>query len=87
MLPGLLGYGLIGTPQAAGVGLPCLWRLWLGFPCPGCGLSRANALLIAGSVREAVVMNWLIVPVWAVAIWSFVAAILKISQEATSWQN
>jgi hypothetical protein len=77
MLPGLISYGLLATPRADGGALPCLWRLWLGIRCPGCGLSRANALLIDGSMHEALAMNWLVVPVWIVAIHAFVTALFN----------
>jgi hypothetical protein len=87
MLPGLIGYGLVATPQSDGGALPCLWRLCFGFRCPGCGLSRANSLLINGSIREAVAMNWLIVPLWAVSMWYFVALLLTFNSRGTSWLN
>lgn len=82
MLPGLIGYGLAATPQSTGGALPCLWRLCFGIRCPGCGLSRANALLITGSLHKAVAMNWLIIPVWAVAIWYFTVFLLTLTREA-----
>lgn len=87
MLPALIGYGLAATPLDDGGALPCLWRLWSGFRCPGCGLSRANALLIEGSIREALAMNWLIIPLWMVAVWSFVTALPTILPEGVSWLN
>lgn len=82
MLPGLFGYGLVSSPQTAGGALPCLWRLCFGFRCPGCGLSRANSLLITGAIHEAVAMNWLIVPLWAVALWYFAAWLPTSTREA-----
>lgn len=30
---------------ADGGGIPCVWRYLIGFPCPGCGLTRAFASL------------------------------------------
>lgn len=81
MLPGLIGYGLVVTPLAGGGGFPCLWRLLFAVTCPGCGLSRANALLIRGSIQDAVAMNVLIIPLWLVAIWSFLATLLTFRRE------
>lgn len=60
--PLLIMYGLVVDPTGHH-GLPCLWRLVWGVPCPACGLSRADALLVRGHVLEAVRLNWLIVPV------------------------
>jgi hypothetical protein len=82
MLPGLIAYGLLVTPGSEGGALPCIWRLWLQIPCPGCGLSRANAFLVHGSLYEALAMNWLIVPVWLVAIHSFITAIPTLNRKA-----
>ncbi|NNC32248.1 DUF2752 domain-containing protein [Longimicrobium terrae] len=87
MLPGLIVYGWAATPFAAGGALPCLWRLLLGFPCPGCGLSRANALFLRGSIREALAMNWLVLPLWAIAIWSFIQVFAPTILKGTSWLN
>jgi hypothetical protein len=82
LLPGLIGYGALFT-ALGGEGVPrCIWRLLFGFKCPGCGLSRANALLVNGSIHEAVAMNWLVVPLWLVAIHSFVIALPTLIQEA-----
>jgi hypothetical protein len=82
LLPGLLVYGLLTTPSEDGGALPCLWRLWFGITCPGCGLSRANALLVHGSIGEAVAMNWLIIPVWLVAVQSLVVTLSTFNAEA-----
>jgi len=82
MLPGLITYGLLASPQNGGGAIPCLWRLWFGFRCLGCGLSRANALLVEGSMGDALAMNWLILPLWLVAAWSFVTSLLTIFGKA-----
>jgi hypothetical protein len=82
MLPGLIAYGVLASPLNGEGAIPCLWRLWFGFRCPGCGLSRANALLVEGSVRDALAMNWLILPLWLVAAWSFVTSLLTICGKA-----
>jgi len=78
MLPALVAYGFLVNPLTGHGGLPCIWRLCCGFECPGCGLSRADALLVRGSFRDAVALNWLIVPVWLVAIKSFVSQVLTL---------
>ena len=73
MLPALVAYGLLVDPATGHGGIPCLWKLCLGVTCPGCGLSRANAFFVHGHAVEAVAANWLIVPVWFIAIRSFFA--------------
>ena len=60
MLPGLVVYGFMVNPVTGHGGIPCLWHLCFGLNCPGCGLSRADAFLIHGCLRQAVVRNWLI---------------------------
>jgi hypothetical protein len=82
LLPGVAGYGVMATPIGGGGALPCLWRLWFGLTCPGCGLSRANALLVRGLVNDAIAMNVLVVPLWLIALWSFAAASLTFTREA-----
>ncbi|HEX2187967.1 MAG TPA: DUF2752 domain-containing protein [Longimicrobiaceae bacterium] len=81
LLPGLIGYGLVVTSPGGEGGLPCLWRLLFAVPCPGCGLSRANALLVRGSFHEAIAMNVLIIPLWLIASGSCVAALLTFTRE------
>lgn len=81
LLPSLIGYGLVMTPLGGGGGLPCLWRLLFEVTCPGCGLSRANALLVRGFFHESIAMNVLIIPLWLVAIWSFAATFLTFTRE------
>ncbi|MGQ9662007.1 MAG: DUF2752 domain-containing protein [Kiritimatiellia bacterium] len=41
----------------------CLWKRFLGFSCPGCGLTRAACLLAHGHCADALAMNWRIIPV------------------------
>jgi len=45
----------------------CLWKRFLNFECPGCGLTRAACLLSHGHYAEALAMNWRIIPVAAIA--------------------
>ena len=83
MLPALVIYGCLVEPLAGFGGLPCLWKLCFGIECPGCGLSRADSLLMRGHVRDALALNWLIVPVWSAAFHSFVShayAIIKLKR-------
>jgi hypothetical protein len=78
MLPLLVGYGLWVDPSTGEGGIPCLWRVVFGVECPGCGLSRADALLMNGAFSAAVAQNWLIVPVWLVGVCEFLAQLRKI---------
>ena len=71
MLPALVAYGLLVEPSSGDRALPCIWKLLFGVACPGCGLSRADALLVRGDLRAALELNWLIVPVWLLAVKSF----------------
>ena len=81
MLPALVAYGVLVDPVTGHGGIPCLWKLLFGVECPGCGLSRADAFLVRGNVVEAVAANWMILPVWFVAIRSFaVECVTFISQ-------
>lgn len=78
LLPALVVYGFLVNPLTAQGGLPCIWRLCFGLECPGCGLSRADALFVRGWFREAVAHNWLIIPVWLVATKSFVTQVARV---------
>ena len=55
-----LGYGIALDPESGAHGIPCLWKMLVGWECPGCGLSRAWALLVRGQFLHALKMNWLI---------------------------
>jgi hypothetical protein len=81
MLPVLVIYGCLVNPLTGHGGLPCIWRLCFGFECPGCGLSRADALFVRGSFGDALALNWLIVPVWLVAIYSFVSQVFTVTRQ------
>jgi Protein of unknown function (DUF2752) len=78
LLPALVVYGLIVDPVSGHGGIPCIWKLCFGLNCPGCGLSRADALLLQGRLAEATASNWLIIPVWLVALRAFVVTTLTI---------
>jgi Protein of unknown function (DUF2752) len=92
----LLAYGLIVDPDTGRNGIPCLWKTLFGFNCPGCGLSRAGALLLHGRLREAVTMNWLIVPFVIVWVRHFMVQMLdwrgtptriRMLRRNVRWQN
>jgi|LQYC01.1.fsa_nt_gi hypothetical protein len=86
--PSLLIYAIAVNPTNGDVGIPCLWRLLFGMECPGCGLSRANALFFRGHVLDAVRMNWLIIPLVSVFLCCFIEAIFKLYQRRRrSWLN
>ena len=42
---------------ADGGGIPCLWRSLTGYPCPGCGLTRAFASISNFSVIDSIRFN------------------------------
>jgi len=86
--PAMVLYGFIVNPTTEYGGIPCLWRLIFDIQCFGCGLSRADALFIRGHVGQAIEMNWLIVPIYVVAVYYFVAACKKqIRLRRNSWHN
>lgn len=42
----------------------CVYRATLGIPCPGCGMTRAFANLLAGHYKESFAMN----PLWPLVL-------------------
>jgi hypothetical protein len=42
---------------AAGLLPSCPWHAWTGWPCPGCGSTRAIVRLLHGDLRGAIAMN------------------------------
>lgn len=40
--------------------IPCLWKTFFGFHCPGCGLTTAFISLMELDFRKAFESNWLI---------------------------
>lgn len=92
----LLAYGLIVDPDTGRGGIPCIWKAMFGFECPGCGLSRAGALLLRGRLAEAVRMNWLIFPFVAVLMRKFLVELgdfmrgfqfFRTSERSPRWQS
>jgi len=69
VLAALFTYALAVDPQTGQGGIPCLWKTLFGFDCPGCGISRAAALLLRGDLEKAARANWLIVPFACVSVW------------------
>jgi hypothetical protein len=65
VLPLAILYGLVVDPLTGKHGIPCLWHTLFGYTCPGCGLTRAWALLLRGDFHQAARMNWLVFPVLA----------------------
>ena len=47
----------------------CLWRTWTGWPCPGCGTTRAMTSLLHGELAHALAFN----PLAALAGMTFLA--------------
>ena len=54
---------------AAGAMPPCVWRASTGWPCPGCGTTRAIVRLLHGDLAGALAMS----PLAACAAVAFVA--------------
>lgn len=47
----------------------CVWKTWLGVPCPGCGLTRACLAIMRGEFAHAWVLHpWAFLLVGA-AVW------------------
>ena len=48
---------------------PCLWHAWTGWPCPGCGTTRALVRLLHADALGALAAN----PLAAIVVVAFVA--------------
>lgn len=59
-VPVLLATTIIIIVTEAVMGKICPARMFLGIPCPGCGVTRAFALALKGQFREATIMH----PLW-----------------------
>lgn len=46
-------------------GMVCPMRIFIGLPCPGCGLTRAFILLLKGDIAGSIRMHPLLLPVMA----------------------
>lgn len=55
--PGLLLAGGIGGLMVLFFGKICPMVLLTGFPCPGCGLTRAGVLFFTGHFKESIQMH------------------------------
>jgi len=56
-------------------GFVCPSMIFVGLPCPGCGLTRAGILLFTGNFSESFHMNPIFVPA---LVWCGVAVVLKL---------
>ena len=65
----ILGYCL-AVLCAYALGLPCIWRYLTGFPCPGCGITRALFAALHLDFRLALSYNFMFwsVPVLILAV-------------------
>lgn len=68
-VPVLLAATIIVIVTEAVMGKICPARMFLGIPCPGCGVTRAFALVLKGRLWEATVMHplWIFLIVLAIA--------------------
>ena len=57
-------------------GTACWFRAALGFPCPGCGTSRAAAALVRGDIKQALEFH----PLIFVTLVLFAVLVLKINK-------
>lgn len=46
------------TCTGLGLGNVCIFQILTGFPCPGCGLTRAGILVLTGQWAQAARMNF-----------------------------
>jgi len=75
---GLIGVGLFVAYYFAAnaiFGYICPSMIFVGLPCPGCGITRAGILLITGDFSGSFHMNPILLPA---LVWGVVAAILKL---------
>ena len=56
-LLGSLGIGLVLFLHRVGFSWGCTWKSLTGFPCAGCGGTRALSALLAGDVSTAITLN------------------------------
>ena len=61
----ILGASYVLAPWIGHGPVICPLRAVSGFPCPGCGLTRAFAALSHGRISEAVALNAVSVPLFA----------------------
>lgn len=69
----LLGIGYFLVVSILGVGLPCIFRLFTGLKCPGCGITHLVFAVLAGDWQAAWQANQLLfvlLPFLAVFIFS-----------------
>ena len=65
-----------------GEGIPCPFHAVTGLHCPGCGMTRAAALLLRGDVAGAAAHNVLLFPVLVIAVAAWAGAVLP---RRTGW--
>ncbi|NLG04007.1 MAG: DUF2752 domain-containing protein [Clostridia bacterium] len=49
----------------------CMTTILTGFPCPGCGMTRACVLLLRGHVMESIHMHPMVIPWLIFGIYAF----------------
>ena len=60
LLCGLLGGLYYIWVVRTNIGIPCLFYLWTGLKCPGCGITRLCIGVLSGNLEEAKKVNVLL---------------------------
>ena len=66
----------VGCSMAFGIGLPCMFHLTTGMPCPGCGLTRSVMSLLRGNVQESLLFHPFGPPLFAALVVAIIVALL-----------
>ena len=69
--------------------IPCLVRLLIDIPCPGCGLTRAFAMASRFDILGAITMNLLFLPIALGGAAYFAGAVLDVftGKHVVNWLN
>ncbi len=82
----LLAAALLAALQQVGCSPACLWKSFTGFPCAGCGGTRAIAMLLHGDAGSALAMNPAVVVAVAGAFPVFGYALTVVAFRLEPWR-